>query len=84
MVFGVKETEKADDVDENFIKGLINDVVVVDVEVDANVKFVTRIGDRFKKARLIKVILENSHQRYLLINSLVNLKGKKAYQKESV
>ena len=76
MVFGVKETEEMGDVDENFIKGLINDV-----EVNADIKFVTRIGDHSTTTRPIKVVLENSHQKYLLINSLVNLKGEKAYQR---
>ena len=76
MVFGVEDRE---DGDENFIKQLINDVGVI-----ANIKFVTRIGDQSKKVRPIKVVLENSHQRYLVVYSLMNLKGKKVYQGVSI
>ena len=42
------------------------------------------VGDQSKKARQLKVVLENSHQTFLVINSLVNLKGKKVYQGVSI
>ena len=70
---------KREKTDENFTKELIKDV-----EVNANVKFITRIGDQFKEAHPIKVVLDNSHQRYLVPNLVPNLKGNKAYQEVSI
>ena len=58
MVFGASESKKV--TDEEFIKDLIKDV-----GVNAEVKFVTRIGNQTKKSRPIKVVLGTAHERWL-------------------
>lgn len=78
MVFGAEETREVSD--EEFIKDLIKDV-----GVDAKVKFFTRIGSQTtNKSRPIKVVLETAHQRWLIMHSLKNLKGKKSYDGISI
>ena len=77
MVFGASESKKV--TDEEFIKDLIKDV-----GVNAEVKFVTRIGNQTKKSRPIKVVLGTAHERWLVMHSLKNLKGKTSYDGISV
>ena len=75
MVFGAVENKEVNG-DGDFVQTLIKDL-----GVKANVKFVTRIGDRStKRTRPIKVVLQSAHQRYLVIQSLINLKGNKVYE----
>ena len=61
MVFGASESKKV--TDEEFIKDLIKDV-----GVNAEVKFVTRIGNQTKKSRPIKVVLGKAHERWSSIH----------------
>ena len=77
MVFGASESKKV--TDEEFIKDLIKDV-----GVNAEVKFVTRIGNQTKKLRPIKVTLGTAYERWLVMHSLKNLKGKTSYDGISV
>ena len=77
MVFGASESKKV--TDEEFIKDLIKDV-----GVNAEVKFVTRIGNQTKKSRPIKVVLGTANERWLVLHSLENLKGKISYDGISV
>ena len=79
MVFGAVENKEVNG-DGDFVQTLIKDV-----GVKANVKFVTRIGDRSaKRTRPIKVVLQSAHQRYLVIQGLINLKGNEVYEGISV
>ena len=72
MVFGASESKEV--TDEEFIKDLIKDV-----GVNAEVIFVTRIGNPTKKSRPIKVVLGTAHERWFVMYSLKNLKGKPSY-----
>ena len=75
MIFDSAENKEVNG-DGNFVRTIIKDVGVK----AKYVKFVTRIGDRsIKRTRPIKVVLQSAHQRYLVIQSLINLKGKKVY-----
>ena len=77
MEFGASESKEV--TDEEFIKDLIKDV-----GVNAEVKFVTRIGNQTKKSRPIKVVFGTAHERWLVMHSLENLKGKTSYDGISV
>lgn len=77
MIFGKKEENEVQD--DQFVENLIKDV-----GIDSSVKFMTRIGEPGKKIRPIKVVLESSHDRYLLMKGLVNLKGKLSYEGISI
>ena len=62
MVFGASESKEV--TDEKFIN----------VGVNAEVNFITRIGNQTKKSRPIKVVLGTAHERWLVMHSLKNLK----------
>lgn len=78
MIFGRKESSEVED--HQFVQNLIKDVGSA-----SEVKYMSRIGNKSgEKVRPIKVVFKTPHERFLLLNSLANLKGKTQYEGISV
>ena len=77
MIFSVEENKETSD--DKFIEQLLNDV-----KVSAKVKFITRIGNQSNHKHPIKVVLESTHQRWLIMHLLKNLRGNMSYNGISI